>query len=78
MHIDLDEEIRLIRASVDHVKDKAAELEDYLASRRRHEVQFLNLTDILAALEAQGHSPDCASGLCDCRFCLTQPMIKIS
>lgn len=76
MQIDLDEEIRLIRASVNHVRDKTAELDANLVMRGRHHVQFLNLTDILTALEAQGHSVNCPDE-CDCRFCLTQPMIKI-
>jgi len=59
--------------SVDFPKDKATTTsrEDGASLRQSHPVQFLDLVDILAALDDLG--PVRCPPECDCHFCLASP-----
>lgn len=75
MRTDTQEEIRLLRESALATDPESVETEESTASvPNRYPVCFLNLADILNAVADHfDHTP----GSCDCRFCSTQPMIKI-
>lgn len=45
------------------------------ARAARHHVYYLKLSEIMRALCERGRPVDYPE-VCDCRFCLTQPMIK--
>lgn len=79
--MDIETEIREIRALRVRMRQRTEELEEALrlSGVRRYPVHFLKLTDIGTFLESLTQAKEACliDQNCDCRFCQTQPLITL-
>lgn len=79
--MDIETEIREIRALRVRMRQRTEELEEALrlSGVRRYPVHFLKLADIETFLHSlhQAKEHGLVDSNCDCRFCQTQPLITL-